>query len=222
MDERAALEELERLRQAIERYRSQRKAVDEEFEQFVRAFKAPPDAQTLAPAAASSPAPEARRVVSPAPSDAAAPIPVPVPPARRQTRPTPGVLIGLTLALLASAWLVVWTLRPRAPESTTTNTPAPVALREPGPPPVTTAAAASELTTVRAVWVRVLADGKRVLERELPPDARVPVDAEKTIVIRTGDAGAIRLTIRGQDKGFLGRAGEVVTRTFNVPPPRAR
>ena len=39
-DERAALRELERLREQIERYRSQRKATIEEFDRFVDSFKA--------------------------------------------------------------------------------------------------------------------------------------------------------------------------------------
>jgi hypothetical protein len=68
----------------------------------------------------------------------------------------------------------------------------------------------------------VIADGERVVERELPADARVPLKAAKTIVIRTGDAGAVRLSIGGQDQGILGRDGEVVTRTFTVGEPERR
>ncbi|CAN5261796.1 hypothetical protein BH20GEM2_BH20GEM2_09280 [soil metagenome] len=71
-----------------------------------------------------------------------------------------------------------------------------------------------EITTTRLVWLRVLADGERVLERRLPADSRVPVTAEKTIVIRTGDAGAVRVSVGGRDQGFLGASGRVVTRTF--------
>jgi cytoskeleton protein RodZ len=66
--------------------------------------------------------------------------------------------------------------------------------------------------------VRVLADGERVVERELPANARVPLKAEKTIVIRTGDAGAVRLSIGGREHVVLGRDGEVVTRRFDLPP----
>jgi hypothetical protein len=68
----------------------------------------------------------------------------------------------------------------------------------------------------------VIADGERVVERELPADARVPLKAARTIVIRTGDAGAVRLSIAGQDQGILGRDGEVVTRTFTVGEPERR
>ncbi|CAN5540542.1 hypothetical protein BH23ACI1_BH23ACI1_23350 [soil metagenome] len=81
---------------------------------------------------------------------------------------------------------------------------------------------AAELTTIRRVWMRVLVDGERVLEREVPAETRVPLTAGKTIVVRTGDGGAVRFSIGGQDQGFLGREGEVVTRTFTVPTPAAR
>ena len=88
------------------------------------------------------------------------------------------------------------------------------------PQPGSAAADATEtaLTTTRPVWVRVVADGARLIERELPAGARIPIAAQRTIVIRTGDADAVRLWIAGRDQGSLGRAGEVVTRTFTVPP----
>jgi hypothetical protein len=70
--------------------------------------------------------------------------------------------------------------------------------------------------------MRVLVDGERVLEREVAAGTRVPLKAEKTIVIRTGDAGAVRLAIRGEDRGFVGAEGEVVTRSFAVPPGTRR
>jgi hypothetical protein len=90
-----------------------------------------------------------------------------------------------------------------------------VAAGEPAP-----AAAATkleiEITTIRGVWVRVLSDGERVLERELPADARVPVAAKQTIVIRTGDAGAVRVSVGGRKPEPLGREGQVLTRTFTL------
>jgi hypothetical protein len=68
--------------------------------------------------------------------------------------------------------------------------------------------------------MRVIVDGEKVLEREVPAGTRVPLNAEKSIVIRTGDAGAVQLAIRGEDRGLLGSEGEVVTRSFAVPPRR--
>ena len=93
---------------------------------------------------------------------------------------------------------------------------APVAAT-PAPAPVVPAGG-SELVAERKVWIRVIADGEKVLEREVPAGTRIPIKAEKTIVIRTGDAGAVRLSIRGFARVLLGREGEVVTRSFSVPP----
>jgi hypothetical protein len=72
------------------------------------------------------------------------------------------------------------------------------------------------LNVQRRVWVRVLLDGERAIERELPPGTRIPLQADRAIVIRAGDAGALRLTINGVDRGPLGRDAEIVTRTFTA------
>jgi hypothetical protein len=106
--------------------------------------------------------------------------------------------------------------------------PAPPATVEPPSAPVTEAAPPAatpaapgvhgELTTIRTAWVRVTIDGERAIERELPPDARIPLRAERSIVVRVGDAGAVRLTIDGRDLGALGAEGQVVTRTFTARP----
>ncbi len=150
----------------------------------------------------------------------------PAAPARSQSSAGP-VLIGGAL-LLVLGGLAAWTFWPNSPEPASSSqapfTPAPAPPPEPEPAasPVVPTSLLTELTTTSAVWVRVVADGETVLERELPADSRVPLTAEKSIVIRTGDAGAVRLTIAGQDQGTLGRTGEVVTRRFTVPPGATR
>ncbi len=105
------------------------------------------------------------------------------------------------------------------PAAATTQLPQ-VATPPPAPPapivPVT------ELATERRVWVRVTVDGERVLERELDAGVRIPLEANERIVIRAGDAGAIRLTIAGKDQGVFGPDGIAVTRTFEVPPASPR
>ncbi|HEY0872662.1 MAG TPA: RodZ domain-containing protein [Vicinamibacterales bacterium] len=104
------------------------------------------------------------------------------------------------------------------PETTPApETPAPTPEPPPpAPPPVT----GSEITTLRPVWVRVIADGKRVVERELPAGSKVPFTVEESLVIRAGDAGAVRLILRGADHGTLGADGDVVTRTFTIEADR--
>ena len=120
------------------------------------------------------------------------------------------------MVLLAGG--VWWSRRGSAPESPTVDQgpPAPATTPTSVPAPATSPTSESAITTTRTVWVRVTADGERVIERELPANARVPLKAQKTIVLRTGDAGAVRVLINGEDQGPLGGNGEVVTRTFSV------
>lgn len=109
-------------------------------------------------------------------------------------------------------------LEPAAePPATPAATPAPAAATSPDVPGVH-----GELTTIRTAWVRVTIDGERAFERELPPNTRIPLDAERTIAVRVGDAGAVRLTIDGRDLGALGGEGQVVTRTFTARQPAPR
>jgi Domain of unknown function (DUF4115) len=75
----------------------------------------------------------------------------------------------------------------------------------------------AEIRTLRRVWVRVLVDGNREVERELEADAHVSLPAGRAYVIRTGDAGAVHFLLKGQDQGSLGGEGIVVTRTFTAP-----
>jgi len=85
------------------------------------------------------------------------------------------------------------------------------------PNPVVPEAPRSEITALRRVWARVVVDGTREVERELNAGDRIPLRAGRTIVIRAGNAGAVRLTINGEDRGLLGPEGEVVTRTLQIP-----
>jgi len=57
---------------------------------------------------------------------------------------------------------------------------------------------------------------ERLLERELPAGETVPLSPRETIVLRAGDAGAVRLAIAGKDQGPLGEEGRAVTRSFDV------
>lgn len=267
-DERAALAELERVREQIQAYRAQRRDIQDEFGRLTRSFK---NAESAAPSAATSavvmphaeqptpphptppPAPPAEAAVRseapvhlPPAATAAEPLlPAPEPP--RETLPAPaadfdppavapeptasrapavaGAVVVVALLALFAAWM--FSGPADQPASVTTKPPpAPAAVESapaatPAPPAAAPAPRGSELTTIRRVWMRVLVDGQRVVEREVPADTRIPLAVKETIVIRTGDAGAVRLTLDGQDQGFLGREGQVVTRTFTVPPAGA-
>jgi hypothetical protein len=75
---------------------------------------------------------------------------------------------------------------------------------------------ASEIVALQGVWVRVVVDGVKEVERELRAGERVPLPAGRTSVIRAGNAGSVRLTLDGQNRGTLGPEGEVITRTIRT------
>ena len=78
------------------------------------------------------------------------------------------------------------------------------------------------MSTVRKVWVRVMVDGQKVIERELPADTHIPLTPTSQVVVRAGDAGAVRVSIAGKDQGPVGRDGEVATKAFTVATPAVR
>ena len=145
-------------------------------------------------------------------------------------RPTPGGNrtrvrnVTVFTVLAAAAGLFVFNLgRPRVEQpppagSQPTQVPAP-RVDTPAPQPDSPADQRlnAQLVTLRPVWVRVLVDGERTIERELPGGQKIPLAAARSIAVRAGDAGAVRLWIDGKDQGPLGPDGAVATRTFTKP-----
>jgi hypothetical protein len=170
----------------------------------------------------------------PLPPAQAPSVPAAFTPAPARTGRSHGGLIALAAVIVLAAAVVVWRMLPSASpdqaESTAPNVSASQAPSASTPPPAAVAPAPAvqarppkaELTTLRRVWVRVLVDGERALERELDADVRVPFDPKALIVVRAGDAGALRVSIDGKDQGALGRDGFPVTRTFPVSPSPVR
>lgn len=127
----------------------------------------------------------------------------------RRLLTTGGVVLAIAAAIVAGR-----ALRGRAPEPVLpAASPPPPAAVVAEPPPAPAAAVEGELTAVRRVWVRITADGSRVVERELDAGTRVPLRASRALVLRIGDAGAVHLTINGREQ-TLGGDGQVVTLTY--------
>ena len=146
------------------------------------------------------------------------------PPRQRSPRRLPR-MAGVAI-LVGGAAILAW--RVRAPGSSSVPPAAgnPPAVQAPAPAAQSAAnpqAAAAgtglqaELTTLRPVWVRVVVDGEKRIERELAAGQKIPLSARETIVVRAGDAGALRVTVAGKDQGPLGPDGAVATRTFSQP-----
>ena len=98
------------------------------------------------------------------------------------------------------------------------DAPSPV---QPGPPvqAVDPHALRIDLATRRPVWLRVIVDGTIAIEREVATGEELPFAANRTIVVRAGDAGAVTVRVGGVDQGPVGRDGQVLTRTFSAPAP---
>lgn len=67
-------------------------------------------------------------------------------------------------------------------------------------------------------WISVLSDGTVVYEQVAEPGFTETFEADDNLSISTGNAGAVSLTVNGEDEGVMGEAGEVVSREF---APRA-
>lgn len=65
-------------------------------------------------------------------------------------------------------------------------------------------------------WMRVIVDGETQLEGEQPQGASLKFDADESITVRIGDAGAVRVTVNGEDRGILGEPKEVVEQTYTA------
>ena len=235
-DDRAALEELERLRRAIDEWRERRKQVLATFDEFVRGFRTPAaEREVVEP----PPTPPGELVVtSDVPEAVHEPPPSPIvdlvlrssgPSAEQRRRRARLVIVAGGVAVIIATGVLLTRSRHDAPaeSSSQRSSPVPPAGTQipqstvppvtPRPDPVEPGSGRTEIIALRRVWVRVIVDGTREVERELRADERVALRPGRTIVIRTGDAGAIRLTMNGQDRGTLGPDGEVVTRTLTAP-----
>ena len=127
--------------------------------------------------------------------------------------------VGL-LAMVLLLWRP-WSAAPDQPASTTTASPATTSAPTPtsspaAAPPVAqpTRAVNVELVTLRPVWTRVVVDDRKEVERELPAGQRFTFGADRTITVRAGDAGGMRIIHDGKDLGVLGRDGQIASKTF--------
>ena len=64
-------------------------------------------------------------------------------------------------------------------------------------------------------WMRVTVDGVTEVEGEQPQGTSLEFEGE-SITVRIGDAGAVRVTVNGEDRGMLGARSEVVDMTFTA------
>ena len=149
-------------------------------------------------------------------------IPAALAPARpspvRRAAPFAGIAVVSLLAVFL--WSRARAQDEAAPPVAVAALPAP-AVPATAPPAAATSGTETpppaEVTTIRRVWMRVTVDGERVVEREVAEGTKIPLNGSR-IVIRAGNAGAVRVSIAGKDQGVFGPAGQPATRTFTVKP----
>lgn len=136
-------------------------------------------------------------------------------------RAVPLIAIAVVGVLAVFLWSRGGSPEEPAPAEAAVAPPASAAPASATPPPATSGSQSppppAEIATSGRVWMRVTVDGQRVVEREVPEGTRIPLNGSQ-IVIRAGDAGAVRVSIAGKDQGVFGPAGQAVTRTFTVKP----
>jgi hypothetical protein len=66
-------------------------------------------------------------------------------------------------------------------------------------------------------WLLVLADGERVFAGILEPGAKDTWRVSERIVLRSGNAGAVRVTLNGEALDLFGETGQVLEKEWTVP-----
>jgi hypothetical protein len=127
------------------------------------------------------------------------------------------------VALAAGAWVVM--TQSQRPEVVTEAAPPRAAPPQPAPAPPPPVAPvrpiAVTLTTIRPVWLRVTVDGVRAVEREVPAGETLSFGGDRAVIVRAGDAGGVRASINGTDRGPLGKDGFPLTVPFTLDAPAA-
>ena len=143
-------------------------------------------------------------------------------------------VLAIVLVVLAAVGALLtgtWQSAPDGSSGSIQATPAVRQIPQPDPQPASSPQRAapaevapprSEILAVRRVWVRIVVDGVKTTERELQAGERVPLPAGSAAAIRAGNAGALQVTLNGEERGPLGAEGEVVTRTLQIPAAPVR
>lgn len=74
-----------------------------------------------------------------------------------------------------------------------------------------------QLMTDRPVWMRVIVDGQKIVERVVPAGEHLIYNPTRFISVRAGDAGGVRVKVGSGPEQVLGRNAFPLTRRFDVP-----
>ena len=106
---------------------------------------------------------------------------------------------------------------PTQPEPASTSaSPADAIVATPGASPASADLIMVGVSAVRPCWVSATVDGTTAIQRQLRAGERLTLEVRRELVLTAGDAGALTLTLNGQDARPLGKTGEIVTTRVNL------
>lgn len=105
-------------------------------------------------------------------------------------------------------------VQPEPPAATPQRNAVAGAVATPGAAPVRPLVV--QLVTTRPVWMRAVVDGRPSWNRLVPAGETLTLEADASVTLRIGDAGAVRVSVNGRDRGPAGRDGQVVTASYGV------
>ncbi len=86
----------------------------------------------------------------------------------------------------------------------------------PGPDPAQRGVNVELHVTVKDCWMQVVVDNSKAFEGLVGPGITKEFRGNDSVWLKLGDAGAVRVVVNGNEYGFLGELGEVVTKTFEA------
>ncbi|MEG3437399.1 helix-turn-helix domain-containing protein [Pannus brasiliensis CCIBt3594] len=95
--------------------------------------------------------------------------------------------------------------------------PSPVASPSPSPSPLTSLSATVNINDPS--WLRVKVDGQTVYQGILKPGTTRTWTAKKTLNLRTGNAGGVKLSVNDKPAEVMGPLGQIDDRTFTLDTP---
>jgi uncharacterized protein DUF4115 len=235
LDEKGVLAELDRLREAIQAARRTHQHKSEEFDRFVQSWRKPsttaPDPQTSSPSTADSTQTggEPRSAPLAVQTDVGVTEDVPLPlllhrSGHRQARRIWLLGGGAIVVVIALGALITRSgtrlLLPRSARPVPDLQASSAQARPPltkASTPQPTPGVVLELRTVHPVWIRVVIDGQKTIERIFQTGERLHFSADRSIVVRVGDGGGV-LVKTGDVEDRFGPLGQPLTRTFMQPP----
>ena len=145
-------------------------------------------------------------------------------PAARGTRMFVVAFVMAGVAIVAGTLWWMSRSRDGANIASTTSQPSAAQPAASEPPPVVTAPPPAEpaptpvpslsVEARRQAWVRLTQDGRVVFARLVQPGETFRITDAREVSIRSGDAGAVVVSVNGGEAMPLGRDGQVLTRSF--------